>query len=168
MPFWHSSAFSWLQVLGTRYVALLMNAPVMSLNLESGITCVNRHVIVFVCRHGFSQAAFVGHSYGTFVLSRVIQQHRHTVQSMVRALNALRACRYWGLHGFCRLPRCMSLFLHCCIPPAVPLVCVQKASDLILICTTPPAVHLWPAWPIRKVEMCSSIFMHDSCGAVKL
>ncbi|CAL8466496.1 g6032 [Coccomyxa elongata] len=34
-------------------------------------------------RHGFSQAAFVGHSYGTFVLSRIVQQHRHTVQSMV-------------------------------------------------------------------------------------
>lgn len=39
----------------------------------------------------------MGHSYGTFVLSRVIQQHRHTVQSMVRALYALHVHPYSGV-----------------------------------------------------------------------
>lgn len=46
--------------------------------------CIETDVIFLSCRHGFNQAAFVGHSYGTFVLSRVIQRHGHSVQSMVR------------------------------------------------------------------------------------
>lgn len=35
-------------------------------------------------RHGWSQAAFIGHSYGTFVMSRIAQLHQPIVQSMVR------------------------------------------------------------------------------------
>jgi pimeloyl-ACP methyl ester carboxylesterase len=38
-----------------------------------------------LARHGWKQAAFMGHSYGTFVLSRIAQLHRPLVQSMVRA-----------------------------------------------------------------------------------
>lgn len=36
-------------------------------------------------RHGWKQAAFMAHSYGTFVVTRVSHMHRHLVQSMVRA-----------------------------------------------------------------------------------
>ena len=40
--------------------------------------------IVQVLRsHHWPCAAFVGHSYGTFVLSRIAQMHRHLVESMV-------------------------------------------------------------------------------------
>ena len=35
-------------------------------------------------RHGWIQAAFIGHSYGTFVMSRIAQLHQPIVQSMVR------------------------------------------------------------------------------------
>ena len=34
-------------------------------------------------RNRWSQAAFIGHSYGTFVLSRMVQLHRDVVESMV-------------------------------------------------------------------------------------
>ena len=34
-------------------------------------------------KHGWSQAAFIGHSYGTFVLSRIAQINKHIIQSMV-------------------------------------------------------------------------------------
>ena len=37
-------------------------------------------------RHSCSKAAFVGHSYGTFVLSRMAQLHRDLVESMVSGL----------------------------------------------------------------------------------
>ena len=40
--------------------------------------------VAILARHGWRQAAFMGHSYGTFVLSRVAQLHRPLVQSMVR------------------------------------------------------------------------------------
>ena len=33
--------------------------------------------------HGWAQAAFIGHSYGTFVLSRIAQIHKPIIQSMV-------------------------------------------------------------------------------------
>ena len=35
-------------------------------------------------KHGWQQAAFIGHSYGTFVMSRIAQLHQSIVQSMVR------------------------------------------------------------------------------------
>ena len=35
-------------------------------------------------KHGWDQAAFIGHSYGTFVMSRIAQLHQSIVQSMVR------------------------------------------------------------------------------------
>ena len=34
-------------------------------------------------KHGWQQAAFIGHSYGTFVMSRIAQLHQPIVQSMV-------------------------------------------------------------------------------------
>ncbi len=34
-------------------------------------------------KHGWQQAAFIGHSYGTFVMSRIAQLHQSIVQSMV-------------------------------------------------------------------------------------
>ena len=34
-------------------------------------------------KHGWQQAAFIGHSYGTFVMSRIEQLHKSIVQSMV-------------------------------------------------------------------------------------
>ena len=37
-------------------------------------------------QHGWAQAAFIGHSYGTFVLSRIAQMYKPIVQSMVRLL----------------------------------------------------------------------------------
>ena len=37
-------------------------------------------------RNGWAKAAFIGHSYGTFVLSRMVQLHRPAVESMVRLL----------------------------------------------------------------------------------
>lgn len=40
-------------------------------------------------RHGWKQAAFMAHSYGTFVLTRISHMHRHLVQSMVRSFTAL-------------------------------------------------------------------------------
>ena len=39
-------------------------------------------------RNCWPRAAYVGHSYGTFVLSRIVQMHRHLVESMVRACKA--------------------------------------------------------------------------------
>lgn len=36
-------------------------------------------------QHGWAQAAYIGHSYGTFVLSRIAQLHKSTIQSMVRS-----------------------------------------------------------------------------------
>ena len=36
-------------------------------------------------QHGWAQAAFIGHSYGTFVLSRIAQIHKPIIQSMVRS-----------------------------------------------------------------------------------
>ena len=37
-----------------------------------------------LAKHGWQQAAFMGHSYGTFVLSRMAQMYRPLIQSMVR------------------------------------------------------------------------------------
>ncbi len=36
-------------------------------------------------QHGWAQAAFIGHSYGTFVLSRIAQIHKPIIHSMVRS-----------------------------------------------------------------------------------
>ena len=36
-----------------------------------------------LARHGWASAAWVGHSYGTFVLSRLVQTRRELVQSLV-------------------------------------------------------------------------------------
>ncbi len=44
-----------------------------------------------LAKHGWQQAAFMGHSYGTFVLSRVAQMHRPLIQSMVRPCAELMA-----------------------------------------------------------------------------
>ena len=43
-------------------------------------------VAEFVRQHGWSQACIVGHSYGTFVASRICQVHPDIVQSLVSPL----------------------------------------------------------------------------------
>ncbi len=40
-------------------------------------------VAQFVRQHGWSQACIVGHSYGTFVASRICQMHPNMIQSLV-------------------------------------------------------------------------------------
>jgi pimeloyl-ACP methyl ester carboxylesterase len=52
-------------------------------------------VAEFVRQHGWSQACIVGHSYGTFVASRICQMHPDMVQSLVSVL-AFLSCR-WDL-----------------------------------------------------------------------
>lgn len=49
-------------------------------------------------KHGWRQAAFIGHSYGTFIMSRIAQLHQPIVQSMVRrSLAFISFCAFCGI-----------------------------------------------------------------------
>ena len=64
-------------------------------------------------RHGWSQAAFIGHSYGTFVMSRIAQLHQPIVQSMVR-FSMMYCCnvgRFSGSREHSGTVDCLSLLL---------------------------------------------------------
>ena len=64
-------------------------------------------------KHGWSQAAFIGHSYGTFVMSRIAQLHQPIVQSMVR-LSMTYCCKAWqggGSREHSGAVDCLSLLL---------------------------------------------------------
>ena len=63
-------------------------------------------------KHGWDQAAFIGHSYGTFVMSRIAQLHQSIVQSMVRlSLRALSLLSQSG-HGVWVPCSCMGVIWH--------------------------------------------------------
>ena len=52
-------------------------------------------VAAIVQQQGFKEACVVGHSFGTFVASRLCQMHPTVVQSLVRLL------AIWALRLFC-------------------------------------------------------------------
>ncbi len=58
-------------------------------------------------KHGWQQAAFIGHSYGTFVMSRIAQLHQSIVQSMVSLPIELQP---WGLGIW----KCWITLIDCC------------------------------------------------------
>ena len=65
---------------------VLLECRHVSLSLCSGAVSpdvVCEAIVEVMQRNKWSRAAFVGHSYGTFVLSRMTQLHRPLVESMV-------------------------------------------------------------------------------------
>ena len=65
---------------------ILVEFPFISLRfcLRAGEVDDAAHAVAeFVAQHGWMQACIVGHSYGTFVASRICQMHPKLVQSLV-------------------------------------------------------------------------------------
>ena len=67
---------------------VLIECPQVSLGMATHAVTpdvVMLAIVEFMHRNAWPRAAFVGHSYGTFVLSRLVQTHRDMVESMVRS-----------------------------------------------------------------------------------
>ena len=63
-------------------------------------------------KHGWDQAAFIGHSYGTFVMSRIAQLHQPIVQSMVRLPLRTLSLPSLSSHGLSMQCSCMGEIWH--------------------------------------------------------
>lgn len=88
-------------LLQTPYIQFIANL-IINFRTRDIVMLECRHVSLNLCSHAVSpdlvveaiaevlrrnkwqKAAFVGHSYGTFVLSRMVQLHRGSVECMVR------------------------------------------------------------------------------------
>lgn len=67
---------------------ILLEAPHVGLRLQlraREVDEVANAAAAILWRHGFPEACFVAHSYGTFCASRVTQLHRSLVHSLVRS-----------------------------------------------------------------------------------
>jgi hypothetical protein len=74
---------------------ILLEAPHVGLRLQlraREVDEVANAAAAILWRHGFPEACFVAHSYGTFCASRVTQLHRSLVHSLVRSPEAALCC----------------------------------------------------------------------------